>query len=393
MNHLNIKNTFDMKITSVIFCFVCLFVWAIPIEARDRQAQVLLDCREGIGMLPNMWRGLTLQTGDLPEDMTLRTVCLGPEPVAQAWNMRRRGGEYDWQPLDEALTRLHQQGEDVVLVLPVPQYPDSHWEELIVETVRHVGDRVVLYEFRASRHTDLEHYLTYYENGVWAVHQLGFNVRMGGPGTDWTQENVEALIRRCSERNLPFHALTWHVAVKDDDAIRRSIDQANQWVRQYPLDRLPSRMITGWDAKESDFRVGLSALMGAMNSDVQVIALADTNDVSGWMAMKGLNQVASIRLPVVIQAPDGGVSGVAHLDYDTVLAVFWHARAEGQTPISATFSGLPWGDQIRVEQLRLTEESGDLKPVFSETRPFLEPMSVNFVLTGDAITVVKLVVE
>ncbi|MBT4137959.1 MAG: hypothetical protein HOE48_08595, partial [Candidatus Latescibacteria bacterium] len=48
---------------------------------------------------------------------------------------------------------------------------------------------------------------------------------------------------------------------------------------------------------------------------------------------------------------------------------------------------------VRVEQLRLTGENDHLKPVFSETRPTSEPMSVDFVLTGDAVTAVRLVVE
>lgn len=372
---------------------ILFLIFSVTLHAQDRPARVLLDCREGIGLLPNMWRGMALQTGDVPEQMTLRTVCLGPEPVAHAWAMRRRGGSYDWGPLDMALAKLKARRVDVILVLPVSQYEDSHWTELVTETVRHVGNRVSLFEFRALPDTDLERYLNYYEAGAWAAHQLGMNVRVGGPGLDWSGEGVEALVRRCSERNLPFHSVTWHVTVKGADDLRASIDAVNQLTYRYPLDRMPSRIITGWDAEHGGLGVGMSALMGAMTADVQAICLTDTSDAAGWSAMKGLNPLSGVRLPVVIQAPDGGVLGVAHLDYDTVLAVFWHAREDGHTPITAMFSGLPRGDRIRVEQLRLTGENDHLKPVFSETRPFSDPISMDFTLTGEGVTAVRLVIE
>lgn len=394
MKQLKIKNEkLKNTIRRLAFLFAFLICHFSLASAQDRPARVQIDCREGIGLLPNMWRGMTLQTGDMPEQMTLRTVCLGPDPVAYAWAMRRRGGSFNWGPLDRALDQLEARRADVVLVLPVSQYEDGHWVELVTETVRHVGKRVSLFEFRASAHADLERYLDYYEAGVWAIHQLGFNVSVGGPGLDWASEGVEALIRRSTERKLPFHTVTWQVSVQDADDLARSIDVVNQLTHQYPLDRIPNHLITRWDAKQSDFGVGMSALMRVMTTDVRAICLADTMDVAGWTAMKGLNPVSGVRLPVVMQAPDGGVSGVAHLDHDTVLAVFWHARSDGNTSITATFSGLPLGDRIRVEQLRLTGENDQLKPVFSETRPSSEPMSVDFVLTGDAVTAVRLVVE
>ena len=389
---LKIKNAKLKKITLwMTLCFV-IFNFSFAF-AQDRPARVLLDCREGIGLFPNLWRGMTLQTGDVPEQMNLDTVCLGPEPVAHAWTMRRRGGSYDWGPLDRALAALTRAKVDVVLVLPVSLYEDVHWTELVVETVRHVGKQVSLFEFRAAPHADVEQYLDFYEAGVWAVHQLGMNVRVGGPGLDWTHDGLGAFIDRCATRKLPLHAVTWHVAVQGADDVRRSVDRVNQLTVQYPMGRMPSRLITGWDAKQGGFGVGMSALMGAMMTDVEAICLADTSDMAGWTALKGLNPLSGVRLPVVIQAPDGGVSGVAHLHHDTVLAVFWHGRQEGDTPITATFSGLLLGDRIRVEQLRLTGEEGYLKPIFSETRPFQEPLSVRFKLTGDAIMAVRLVVE
>jgi hypothetical protein len=394
MNQVKVKNE---KLKNIVlwmaFCFALIIFNFSFVSAQDRPARVLLDCREGIGLFPNMWRGMTLQTGDRPEQLNLHTVCLGPEPVAHAWTMRRRGGSYDWGPLDRALAALKRHRADVVLVLPVPLYEDVHWTELVVETVRHVGRQVSLFEFRAAPETDFERYLGFYEAGVWAVHQLGMNVRVGGPGLDWTSENVTAFIQRCAIRKLPLHVVTWHVAVQEADDMRRSIDYINQQTSQYPVSRMPSRLITGWDAKKSDFGQGMSALMRAMTTDVEAICLADTSDVAGWSALKGLAPLSGVRVPVVIQAPDGGVSGAAHLHHDTILAVFWHGREDGNTPITATFSGLLLGDRIRVEQLRLTGDQGHMKPVFSETRPFQEPLSVHFNLTGDAVTAVRLVVE
>jgi len=394
MRQLKVKNE---KLKNIVlwmaFCFGLIIFNFSLVSAQDRPARVLLDCREGIGLFPNMWRGMTLQTGEVPEQMNLHTVCLGPEPVAHAWTMRRRGGSYDWGPLDRALAALKRDRVNVVLVLPVSLYEDAHWTELVVETVRHVGRQVSLFEFRAAPNADFERYLDFYEAGVWAVHQLGMNVRVGGPGLDWTNENVAAFTQRCATRKLPLHAVTWHVAVQGADDMRRSIDHINKLTSQYPMHRMPSRFITGWNAKQSHLGVGMSALMGAMTTDVEAICLADTSDVAGWSALKGLSPLSGVRVPVVIQAPDGGVSGVAHLHHDTVLAVFWHGRENGNTPITATFGGLLLGDRIRVEQLRLTGDQGHLKPVFSETRPFQEPLSVHFNLSGDAVTAVRLVVE
>lgn len=394
MNQLKVKNEkFKNIVLWMAFCFTLVIFNFSFVSAQDRPARVLLDCREGIGLFPNMWRGMTLQTGDVPEQMNLDTVCLGPEPVAHAWTMRRRGGSYDWGPLDRALAALKRNRVDVVLVLPVSLYEDAHWTELVVETVRHVGKQVSLFEFRAAPQANMEQFLEFYEAGVWAVHQLGMNVRVGGPGLDWTHDGLVAFIDRCATRKLPLHAVTWHVAVQGVDDMRRSIDRVNQLATQYPVSRMPSRLITGWDAKQSGFGVGMSALMGAMTTDVEAICLADTSDIAGWSALKGLNPLSGVRVPVVIQAPDGGVSGVAHLHHDTVLAVFWHGREDGDTPITATFSGLLLGDRIRVEELRLTGEQGHLKPVFSETRDFQEPFSVHFTLTGNTVTAVRLVVE
>ena len=385
------QKDFLRKIACLLFV-LCVFLFG-NVSAQDRPAQVQIDCREGIGLLPNMWRGMTLQTGDVPSDMTLRTVCLGPDPVAHAWAMRRRGGAFDWGPLDQALAELKSRRMDVVLVLPVSQYEDAHWIELVTETVRHVGRQAVLFEFRAAPEANLERYLEHYESAAWAIRQLGMDVSIGGPGVDWSGETVAAFIRRCAERKLPFHTVTWQASVTHSDDLQRSIETVNDLISQQAFDQLPSRLITGWTVEAGGFGVGLTALMQVMTSDVEAICLADTSDVEGWGAMKGLNPISSVRLPVVVQAPDGGVTGVAHLDYDTVVAVFWHAREDGQTPMTTTFSGLPWGDRIRVEQMRLTPDTNDLKPVFSETRPFQEPFSVNFTLTGQAVTAVRLVVE
>lgn len=391
MNQFKMKNEKIRNGLRLVIFAILIFNYSL-VFAQDRPASVLLDCREGIGLVPNMWRGMTLQTGDVPERMSLNTVCLGPGPVAHAWAMRRRGGSYDWGPLDQALTQLGQQKVDVVLVLPVSQFEDVHWVEIVTETVRHVGKRVSVFEFRAAPGADIDRYLEFYEAGAWAIHQMGANVRLGAPGLAWTDAGGEALIRRCSERNIPFHVLTWQVDVQGVDDIARSIVAGSELIGEYPLARLPSRLITGWRLGEQAIGVGLSAVMQAMSSDVEAICLADSTDL-GWVAMNGLNPLSAVRLPVVIQAPDGGVSGVAHLDYETVLAVFWHARTDGNTPMTATFSGLPWGDHIRVEQLRLTPEDGEFKMVFAETREFHEPMSVNFTLMGEGVTAVRLIVE
>jgi hypothetical protein len=364
-------------------------VCSTEIRAQDRPGHVYIDSREGIGLLPLMWRGVTLQTGDLPEHVSLRTVCLGPDPVAHAWQMRRRGGSYDWGPLDLALLQLKAERVDIVLVLPVSRYNDPHWTELVTETVRHVGTRASLYEFRAEPDAEWDHYLERYEAGVWAVRQLGSQARVGGPGLDWEREGVEAFVRRCEERKLPLHTVTWHASVEAVDDIRRSIDSMNRLISSYVPDRRPGAMITGWNATRCGFGVAMSALMGAMMTDVEAICLADTSDSAGWTSMKGLNALSGVRLPVVIQAPDGGVSSVAHLDHDMVQAVFWHAREGGETPVTVTFGGLPWGDRIRIEQLRLTDEDDHLRPVFAETRP----TSVDFLLTGEGVTAIRLVVE
>ena len=68
-------------------------------------------------------------------------------------------------------------------------------------------------------------------------------------------------------------------------------------------------------------------------------------------------------------------------------------RPDGVAPITAAFSGLPWGDRVRIEHLRISTEETVLTPVSIETRAFREPISVTFTLVGGTATAIRLLVE
>ena len=377
--------------------FLCTFLnFALAVYAQDRPAQVQIDCREGIGLLPSAWRGVTMSNGDGARAVDVRTVCLDG-PVAHAWAMWRRGGEYDWRPLEIALAELKVRRAEVVLVLPVPRFKDAHWVEIITAVVNQVSGRNVVFEFRASPDIDIEHYLEYYESGVWAAYQANMRVSVGGPGLDWQSEGAEALAKRCAERKIPLHIITWSVSVTSADDLGRSVVAMAQLRHRYDLETRPETMITGWrldgENNVDELALGLSGLMSIMASDVRAMCLADTTDLAGWAAMHALNPVKGVRVPMVIRAPDGGLSGVAHLEYDTVLALFWHERTHGATPATVTFSGLPLGDRVRIEQLELLAGSTEMGLVAVETRPLREPMTVETAVNGGTLTAVRLVIE
>jgi hypothetical protein len=403
MNQLKMENPIQYLlrlkkgIASVVSLFVCLvFSLSLTVYAQDRPAQVQIDCREGIGLLPSAWRGVVMSNGDGAMSVDLRTVCLDG-PVAHAWAMRRRGGEYDWRPLEIALAELKVRRAEAVLVLPVSKFKDEHWTELVTATVNQVAGRDVLLEFRATPDMDLEHYLDYYETGAWAAYQANMRVSIGGPRLDWRGEGVEALVRRCSERKIPLHVMTWAVSVMAADDPARSVTAMAQLRERYELETRPEGMIIGWRLNAGDnmdaLALGLSGLMSVMTSDMKAMCLADTTDLAGWAAMRALNPMKGVRLPMVIQAPDGGLSGLAHLEYNTILALFWHARTDGATPVTVTFSGFPWGDRMRIEQLELRAGMDEMGLVVVETRPFHEPASVDIAVNGGVLTAVKLVIE
>ena len=307
------------------------------------------------------------------------------------------GGEYDWRPLEIALAELKVRRIEAVLVLPVSKFKDEHWKELVTATVNQVGGRDVLLEFRAAPDTDLEHYLDYYETGAWAAYQANMRVSVGGPGLNWRGEGAEALVRRCSERKIPLHVMTWAVDVMAVDDPARSVAAMAQLRARYKLETRPEGMITGWRLNAGDtvdaLALALSGLMSVMTSDVKAMCLADTTDAAGWAAMRALNPMKGVRLPMVIQAPDGGLTGLAHLEYNTILALFWHARTDGATPATVTFSGLPWGDRIRLEQLELRAGMDEMGLVAVETRPFHEPVGVDIEVNGGSLTAVRVVIE
>jgi len=81
------------------------------------------------------------------------------------------------------------------------------------------------------------------------------------------------------------------------------------------------------------------------------------------------------------------------LEYNTILALFWHSRTDGATPATVTFSGLPWGDRMRIEQLELTPGMDEMGLVAVETQPFHEPAGVEVEIGGGVLTAVRVVIE
>ncbi len=325
----------------------------------------------------------------------MRTVRLHPDLVAAAWRPRLAGGNAAWAALDAALRSPDLNGVDVILPLPVPAGEGTAdlWAELIFDTVRRAAGQVSRFEIWAGSEGD-ERYLQFYESGVWAVYRADRKAVVGGPGVDWRSGGVEALIGRCRDRNLPLHFVSWRVDVTQREDLQRSVRAVQGLLDRYALPARPGLVIgdcrTVPGSGVSPTVLTLSSLLPVLGMDVDAVCQKASG--AGEAALRAFGRLGRVRLPMRIDAPDRGVEGIATLDGEAVIALFWQREGDA-VPLAVLFSGLVWGKQIRVRRYRMGGKGAGAELAEEAALPMREPLKVEFLLGPGELTMVRVSVE
>ena len=358
----------------------------------DRPVGVRVACRKGMGLIGSFWRGVAAGSAGVALDMELKAVRLHPGLVTAAWGPRRTGGGYDWAALDAAIDSLEALGTSVLLPLPVPNGDTADgWPDVVFDTVRHAAGRVAGFEIcgEALAGERLERHLEAYESAVWKAYAADRKAQVGGPGTEWDSGGVEALVARCRERSLPLHFVSWQVAAVRPEDVGRSASAVREVVDRVAFRNPPRLLISAWrparDASGATSDASaLSSLFSLLGAEVDVACLEVLGDHEGLAAMVAFDQLVGVRLPMTIDGTDHGVEGIATLDGDEVIALFW--KRQGTTPVavSAQFSGIAWGRRIRMTQTTV-DGNGQAE---EQTLPMQDPVEASFALApGQAIIV------
>ncbi|MCZ6636155.1 MAG: hypothetical protein O7G87_22385 [bacterium] len=372
-----------------LICWLGIFG---AVFAQGRPVTVQMDCREGIGLIPSLWRGVRGEGAHIPEGVEIRTVCLWTEAVRSAWEPKRLGGVFAWSALDEVLVRL--QGSEVVLPLPVMDVAKEQWIDLVRETVNHVGNRVKRFEIVDDTGSDLERYLQFYESGVWTVYGVDAKARVGGPGRDWKQGWVEALIGRCKTASLPLHFVSWSVMVEQAGDLRESIATVEEWVNQAGLTERPKLLVSQWQTTDTGgLALNLSALVEVLNSDVEAVCTKSWANDSGVTALQAMEALEGVRLPIHIDGRDSVVAGIASIEEPNLLAFFWAKQPGEPIPMTVLFTGLPRGFLVRVKHLQIRSGAWVTEPILEETLSVKEPVRVTFPLEAGVLRGIRLEVE
>lgn len=310
--------------------------------AGAEEAIVRIDCREGTGMVPTAWRALSLRPGHEPVDsrFDLRAVRLGPGFVAGAWENPDR-----WQAITVELNRLRARRMQAVVALPPPPTGGDdvrdEWLDLIGQTVGRLREVDVLYELTFDGGIAVEPALEAYESAAWAIVRLDAEARLGGPGADHDGPLVEALARRCRERRLPLHFLSWKVTGTSPGDVEASVRSAASVLNRHPQETGTDLVLSEWGC-DGDISVGLSSLMGLMDTRLR-IACASSPPSEAFSLFE---QLGPVRLAPVVEGDP--VRAVATMAGDEFRGIVWTHGNPGRVRLMLT--GLPPGRQAEVER-------------------------------------------
>ena len=362
-------------------------------QETGRPVTVRVDCREGIGLVPDFWRGVSDTEGALPDAAEWRTVCLSPEPVEKAWAGRLAGAGYRWSALEAALRALDASGVDVVLPLPAPEdgLAVEIWSDLVHDTVQRTAGRVSRFEIRAGK-GDVARYLENYELAVWAAYRANPEARVGGPGVMGRGTHVEALVRHCRKRSVPLHFLSWQVRAVGPAALAASITAARGYLDRYAFQERPQLLVTRWRAEgDGDAAVAgntLSSLSRVLGTELEAICLELPGNRAGIAALGALSRMGRLRLVASVEPEGCGVEVVASLD-DAIGVLLWGGDPAQPIRVRLVLNGLPWGSGIRFERHDLAPGGSEDAPAAVETVPMQDPVEVSFPLVPGRITSVR----
>jgi len=337
-----------------------------PLVADAGDVNVLVESRKGIGLIPSFWRGVVYGGGELPE-ISVNWVRIDPSLVVTAWREKIGGGGPGWVALDAAINAAKGKGARVLLSIPVTAAPrnEATWSARIEDTVRRTHPRVDRYEILGDSAVGEHRYLNLYEAGIWAAYQGYHKVSVGGAGADLQSGLQQALIQRCSARNLPLHFVSWSVTTQSGEEAEASFQKVEDILDRIGLKDRPTAIVSSWimDDTPDASGVTLSFLHGLTKTNLDA-AFADLSRLPwGETAMRAYDRLGQVEIPMLFE-PEGELSGVATLDGDDVRILLWSDRS---SRASISVSGMRWGRTYKYERsvvgIRRTQvvESRDLK--------------------------------
>lgn len=364
----------------------------------EKPVSILMDCRKGIGLIPSVWRGLSVQDGMIPDGLGAKVARLGPEWTEKVWGPALLGGKADWVLLDATLNALKAKGLKLILSMPMPsgKQEAEAWSELVFETARHSAGRVWAFEVSVGQSASpLEQLMPLFEFGVWAIYRAEPEARIGGMGFRWGDERAGEFILRCRKLDLPLRFVTWQLDAALPEDLERSVRTIQGEIDRQGFREKPGMLISKWrqnpTSKINPVVLTVSSVARALGTDLEVVCF-DAVDGGQRDALQAFEDLGGIRLPLQVEPIDAGVEGISTLEGEEVLAVFWHRRPIGELPISITVTGLPWGRRVRIQKRRIGKdyEENLLEEAFQEME---EPLEVRLSLPAGCLTFVRLSVE
>ena len=353
------------------------------------RVEVSMDCREGIGLIPSVWRGGATTDGVLPVGLELKTVRLGPNIVRTVWATKLAGGDYSWSDLDSRLDTLASAGINVILAVPVPggEALVDLWPELVYDLASRTYKKVGRFEiFQGEEVTGNARYLEFYESAVWAIYRANARARIGGPGTMWPGETLSELISHCTELDLPLHFVSWGVRLNQISDLTDSMADARELLRENRLSSRPGLVISRWQAMPLDGSdpdgLTLSALREIVDMDLDAACMNFSG--SDETAVRMFARMGRVRVELTVDPNTHGLRGMGSLAGEGAMALMWGTRDSVQVDMS--FVGIAWGREIRIRRFGTVSSA----PLENVVIPMADPARASFILRKDEVSLVWL---
>ncbi len=376
---------------------------------RLAPVEVEVDAGTPSGEFNRLWEG-TMDIVPRMKDLKTRHVRLwGSGLFAGAFPAE---GVYDWEHLDSVLEKVVSLGAHPFITLTsVPQWlwrrgasdevvqgvgvparrvgditpPRSleKWADLVRDTVSHLN---VHRQFEVQYlevwneptakvfwNGTLQEYLELYEATATAAKQADSSIKVGGPATAGLQpEWIRALMRYCSERDIPLDFVSWHCFSRDPARYGKQADYVRELAAEIGIQ--PELCVTEWNyAWGVRERERLNAPFAASYALASIKAMEDagldraiyfasadwtglgtysglvTSDAKTpkpvYNAFKMLSLLGNDRVKAVSQAEKAGLDVLAARNGRELDAILWWwvkgtGKENAAAPVRLNFAGL-----------------------------------------------------
>jgi hypothetical protein len=329
------------RFRSIVALAILLILPAVA-EAQ-REVDVLVESRKGIGLIPSFWRGVIYGGGTFPE-FDVNWVRVDPQLVVTAWREKIGGGGPGWVALDAAINAAAARHARILLPLPTKAAPlnVARWEARVEDTVRRTHSRVDRFEILGdTTAVTAERYLALYETGVWAAYRGDEKAAIGGPGVDWQSSLPTELIHLCAKGNLPLHFVSWQILAETGNEPEVSYRKVERVLDRVGLSDRPAAIVTRWEMGEPPDAAAVTlSFLKSLTKAIVDAGFADLEQLPwGEAAMRVFDRLGQVEIPVILDS-DSGLNGVATLEGDDVRMLFWASRP---TRAKLSVSGMRWG--------------------------------------------------